>query len=416
MLRLSERCTYGLAAASSLLGILYWVGFPGLIPNDQPWGRADDVVVLLLALAVSARLAVAADRDGTARRLAAAGANPAVAAFAPPAPDRACGSLHGRIFLDICKTYKPAWVFSNSRFATSFVRVFAAQRFKVAYAFAGTHNNEPLRTIVQHTMDDFAPATCPAITKLYVALPLPAPPTGMRWRITIGNARYLVFGADMILRDRIHLGACYQSFLATLGQHSRRNLRKVRQHAADAALTHQVQPLLAAPSRTLRSLVARNHPIAFGPRTVDSIYRLLADHPRGFHSILRLPAGEAISCCSGFIEGDTAFILYQMNNGDYLRHNPSLTNRAFLIEALIADGIRDLVFINGCRGVLQHACQTEHGAKIWVIKRSFASLVCAALLLTQFRRADIAPKMRSVLEHLLRSDKREKQASQGPAP
>jgi hypothetical protein len=153
----------------------------------------------------------------------------------------------------------------------------------------------------------------------------------------------------------------------------------------------------------LQSLVARNHPIFVDHGTVDSIYRLLNDQPRGFHSVLRLPCGEALSCCSGFIEGSTAFILFQMNHGDYLRHNPSLTNRAFLIEALVARGVRDLVFINGCRGVLEHACQTEFGVRIWAIRLSPTTFICAVLLLLKTRRADIAPKLRNFFGALVQS-------------
>jgi hypothetical protein len=421
-----------LSAASLLVGILYWQWRNDLIPDTQPRGRMDDVAVMLLAILTSGRLALAADRDrrvrhGLARLFAGPirARQPSVAA-APAkvdgqtnaypygtvaaghagdaaAADRPWGTLLGRIYLDICKTYRPGWRPSRGRFSIRLVRTLAAGRCPVAYAFADRRANDALHTSIDAALRDFSPGSQPAIAKLYVAQPGQQPASAIRHNMRIGGARYFVFGTGMEARDRIHVGGSFESFLGALGQHSRRNIRKARQHAAKAGIVHHMQVTQPVPSSGLQALVARNHPIFVDHATVDSIYRLLNDQPRGFHSILRLPCGETLSCCSGFIEGSTAFILFQMNHGDHLRHNPSLTNRAFLIEALIDRGVRDLVFINGCRGVLEHACQTEYGLRLWAIRVSPTTLVCAALLLLQARRADIVPKLRNFFGALVQS-------------
>jgi hypothetical protein len=421
-----------LSAASLLVGILYWQWSNDLIPDTQPWGRVDDVVVMLLAIFASGRLALAADRDRRVReqlarlfagpiraRLTAVAAAPAkvdgqstaypygtvAAGHAGDAEtaDRPWGTLLGRIYLDICKTYQPGWTASQGRFSVRLVRTLAAGRWPVAYAFADRRADDALHTSIHAALSDFSPGSRPAIAKLYVAQPGQQPASAIRHHMRIGPARYFVFGTGMETRDRIHVGGSFESFLGTLGQHSRRNVRKARQHAAKAGIAHDMQATQPVPSSGLRALVARNHPITVDHATVDSIYRLLNDQKRGFHSVLRLPCGETLSCCSGFIEGCTAFILFQMNHGDYLRHNPSLTNRAFLIEALIARGVRDLVFINGCRGVLEHACQTEYGLRVWAIRLSPGTLVCAALLLLHAQRADIVPKLRNFFGALVQS-------------
>ena len=99
-----------------------------------------------------------------------------------------------------------------------------------------------------------------------------------------------------------------------------------------------------------------------------------------------------ISCCSGFIEGDTAFVVYQLNHRERLKQNPSLTNRAFLISHLIGMKINDLVFIGGCMGVLQHSCVPENDAKIWIMRRSFRTF---PLLVLTYSKAPLAevPKL-----------------------
>lgn len=316
---------------------------------------------------------------------------------------RCIGTLYGRIFVDISKSRQAKWILSKAGDVVFFARSFGTPRLRVVYAFAENRESRDMDTIVEAAMREAGSAPYPRIMKLYVHLPGDALPKKRNHLKTIGGKTYFILPSHGILCDRIYLGECYETFLSWLGQHSRRNIRNVRRHAAQSGITHHVERAQDCPADALWGLGDRTHPVRFRPSTVAAIYRLIGEQGHGFHSILKLPSGEVLSCCSELIEGNTAFIIHQMNNRDHIKQNPSLTNRAFLIEHLIQTGITDLVFVRGCRGILHHACRPESGTTIWVIRRSLGSLLCGLVLLTQFPAADIPEKVRAFVTHLFRA-------------
>ena len=243
---------------------------------------------------------------------------------------------------------------------------------------------------------------------------MPATPGRRRRILTLAGRHHLVLPATINFHDRIPLAATYDEFLATLGGHSRRNLRHARRNAAQAGITHTIRP--AAPEHApdiaanlapnlapdLAGLAARTYPTGFRQAAVQAIHRLLAAQAHGFHSLIAAPDGDIISCCSGFIDGDTAFVIHQMNHRDHLAQQRSLTNRGFLIEHLIERGVKNLVFIKGCRGILHHACLPESGDVLWIVRLSPRSLLVAAMLLAQFPLLDVPGKIRAFVYHLAR--------------
>jgi hypothetical protein len=431
------------SVAMLALGVGYWVVPNDLIPDSEPWGHADDVGVLALAVAASwalrldggsrvfSTIPVLPGRNRTTpprRSVLVSGFRPGLQMRDAPAAaqgagrpqgssrvagrDRRVGTLYGRIFLDICTSHRGGWELSSRGGMASFAKFFFKPWFRVAYAFAAEGRGRDMDAIVEQAVLDTG-ADPPRIMKLYAGLPDDSERKRRGHMAQIAGKTYFILPSFGSFRDRIHLGDCYEGFLARLGGHSRRNLRNVHRDADKGGITHSMIQARDWPDGALLALAGRSHPVRYRTGIVTAIHRLVAEQDRGFHSVLRLSSGDVLSCCTGFIEGNTAFIIHQMNHRDHLRNNPSLTNRAFMIEQLIAEGVRDLVFIKGCRGILQHACEQESGATIWVIQRSFGSVLCGLMLLTQFPVSDLPGKVEAFFAHLRRAPARRDQMQDG---
>jgi hypothetical protein len=257
-----------------------------------------------------------------------------------------------------------------------------------------------LQVAVDAAFRDLNPNGRSCIIKLYFDAPKYAERGKRRFFFwTIAGKKYLIELFYFDFRDTLPLEESYEHFLSKLGKHSRRNMRNVRRQAVRSGVTHQMERALPCPSPELLVLGDHAYPAASKAETIAKSDRLIGKLGQGFHSILRLQSGEIISCCSGLIERDTAFILYQLNHRDYLKHNPCLTNRAFLIESLIQAGIKNVVFAGGCTGVLNHACLRGSGAILWFIRPTFRSL----LFLAEFTASEIPRKLARFIVRLLRS-------------
>ena len=433
----SGRGTLGWSVASLALGFIYYLAPNDLIPDSQPWGLADDAVVMAVSVIVSWLVLPAATRirlksqipiEIGARQGAVRGrpewstlstdSHPATSKLQTQdklvslhgtdsrdvefARNHMTGTIYGRIFLDVCQSRQGKWAFYRTETFAGYVRQFLTPNLVVAYSFAKNGLSKDMETDVAAAVQEIGAGSHPRIMKLYAMLPNDCLHYSRNRILEIAGRKYFVLSTVRSLRDRIHIGQSYETFLTQIGGHSRRNMRHVRRRAIQSGITHSITLARNRMDEPMRGLAGHNHPAGFRPRTVAAIHGLLAEHGQGFHSILRFPSGDLLSCCSGFIEGDTAFIIHQMNHHDHLEHNPSLTNRSFLIEYLIERGVTDLVFSRGCRGILHHVCRQESGATLWVIQRSAGSVLCAMMLLCQFQLTDIPQKLRAFFAHLAR--------------
>jgi hypothetical protein len=200
-------------------------------------------------------------------------------------------------------------------------------------------------------------------------------PVNSRSILTVGRKKFFLWHRTYDYREVLHLGASYDAFLASLGKLSRRNIRRAQKAAQKHRLSHLMEPATPHTSLELLNLGPHTHPVAFGPEKIVVLNRLVANQARGFYSILRLESGVMISCCAGYIEGGRAFIVFQLNHRDHLKYNPCLTNRALLIQHLIPNQISNLTFINGCQGVLGHACVSQPSADLLVVRLSFRAMI-----------------------------------------
>lgn len=181
-------------------------------------------------------------------------------------------------------------------------------------------------------------------------------------------------------RDLLSLSGTYEETLADLGRHTRRNIRSVQKTAASLGISFSLVPReWHVPYRDIRELAARTRPSPHPPGRIRKYERYVARTGGGFRSCLRDPGGTLISYCCGFMHEKTAYLIYQLNDADWHSLSPSLLHRAHLIEVLTATGVRDLIFVHGCRGVLQHACHPMSIDQTWFMRSDQSSR-----LLTKF--------------------------------
>jgi len=156
------------------------------------------------------------------------------------------------------------------------------------------------------------------------------------------------------LPSRLRLLDSWNAFLATVGPDTRRNLRRYPARAAESGVVFVPEIDAATFARAFDSL--RPHALRWDgldPRDARGHAR---DAIRvGLHS----PDHGWLSVLAGWRHGDRAFIATQMNHGGMPQLSLSMVLRASLIQALIARGVREMVFLDGCAGALQLSCIEE---------------------------------------------------------
>jgi hypothetical protein len=160
--------------------------------------------------------------------------------------------------------------------------------------------------------------------------------------------------------DWLQLGSSYESFLHSLGPHTRRNLRSYRRRAEEDGYRFLPQlPLnaydtaVAALNRGIESPEIREHEqrdhrffTHFGSQAGASVLAGLA-----------APDGRLVSVLAGVHSGNHLHLLSQYNDESLEGFSPSLVLRGYLIEHLIAQGIASIHFVNGASSALGRYCE-----------------------------------------------------------
>jgi hypothetical protein len=168
------------------------------------------------------------------------------------------------------------------------------------------------------------------------------------WLLTCTRERF---------REVLLLGPSYDETLAMLGRHTRRNIRNARKAALSKNLAFTFWSDGSGMQTEARVALGRNmqpYPLTETRMRRLEAYADAAGQP--FRSVLQTAEGQAISYSCGYIDRQTAYLVYQLNDSEWSALGPSLMNRAFLMEALINLGCREIVFVHGCSGILMHAC------------------------------------------------------------
>lgn len=151
--------------------------------------------------------------------------------------------------------------------------------------------------------------------------------------------------------SRIVLPSTLDAFISQFGYRTRRNLRKAPARATRAGI------------RYLNGLDAPTFQSAFNAlkRSCDRWNGVdpnlaLAAAPQAIRAGLLSPNDEWLSVVAGWRHGTRAFVAAQLNHAGFREVSLSAVLRIRLIERLIADGARELVFLGGCAGTLRPAC------------------------------------------------------------
>ena len=199
-------------------------------------------------------------------------------------------------------------------------------------------------------------------------------------------------------RDLLPLGADGDAFIASLGRRMRRNIRQTARDADALGLEftfwERSRPLeidddiLALAQHNRPSPVARSH--------IATFEQMLSHRPSSFESRINAADGAPISLCRGFIQGRTAYLVYQMNDPCI----PGISLAAYhdyrLVEALIGHGAYELIFVMGAHQ-FKSACRVSSKHELITIRPSLRGLAVAFLLAVALRRTRFGDGVKNIL-------------------
>lgn len=216
---------------------------------------------------------------------------------------------------------------------------------------------------------------------VYVAGAIPPEDAAGTTLRAVLDGSYIGIAIPRQTRDILEFPPTFEGFLQTLGHSNRRHMKARQQAALASGIRFEIAPDRSAVAPEERYLLGeRSRPFVYTRKRIDSWDAYAMAQPRFFQCTLRSPAGELLSCCTGFMERDTAVMMYQLNHEDYPRLGLSMTLRGFLIRHCTDSGLRRLVLPMGVAGNLEHAATTNPIAQIQFVRRSLPSLTKALLL------------------------------------
>lgn len=181
-----------------------------------------------------------------------------------------------------------------------------------------------------------------------------------RWWTT----RTRVAGATLALQDTL------DATLATLGKHTRRNLRYYRRKAEadlDYSFVHDAKSMVTMTQ--LRELNrASTHPVA--QSVLDRRLRTLKSIEGFFCVGLEQPDGQWISLLAGRRHHGVTEIDWQMNRGGLAKYSVGTVVRSYLIEYEVAIGTERLFFEGGTPHTMRYSFLSQNAMDIVVMNRS----------------------------------------------
>jgi len=199
-------------------------------------------------------------------------------------------------------------------------------------------------------------------------------------------------------RDLLSLGPSIDAFFGGLGRRTRRNLRLTARRADELALDFTFREL-GGPGEIdpeVANLAGRNRPFPIALGNIAIFEQMLSHRPTSFESRVTDAAGTLISLCRGFVQGRTAYLVYQMNDPVI----PGISLAAFhdfkLIEELIARGAAELIFVMGSHQ-FKTACQVSSRDELITIRPSPRGLAVAFMLAVALRRTRFGEGVKHIL-------------------
>lgn len=192
----------------------------------------------------------------------------------------------------------------------------------------------------------------------FLGLRILVPPTGFENRAIeriLASSRFDVRRAGVENHSVLELPSTYESFLEGLGYRTRRNCRYYRRRFE--TIGEYVPNVLFAEFESVARRMLEQSVVGAQTDRVERALRMLSVVDRPILAGLRTRNGEFLSIVGGWHEFDRAVVVFQMNNE---RQHPqcslSLVARGYLIETLIAQGARKLLFWAGAGPPLDRYC------------------------------------------------------------
>lgn len=147
----------------------------------------------------------------------------------------------------------------------------------------------------------------------------------------------------------LQLPRTFDNFLAKLGPHTRRNFRNFRRKSESAGNQFVQNLNFQEFSKASRSLLP-NAALARSKETHEKHLAMIGAMPSQMLVGLRASAdknSEWIGLAGGWLEDDRAILVMQLNDRTRTRESISIVLRSYLIEALIQQGTREIIFWEG---------------------------------------------------------------------
>jgi hypothetical protein len=154
--------------------------------------------------------------------------------------------------------------------------------------------------------------------------------------------------------DCIALQETYDGFLATLGKHTRRNVRYYTRRAAAAGIVF-AQDVSKIEHSMAAARIRRGTHLSATAASLARAERLMDLHD-GVRFALRDRTGKIVATLCGFSKAGRFHLLTQVNDARLAKYSLSLVLRGLTIEHLIATGHTELQFVGGSSLSLARFC------------------------------------------------------------
>lgn len=192
----------------------------------------------------------------------------------------------------------------------------------------------------------------------FLGLRILVPPAGYENRAIeriLASGRLEVRRAGVENHSVLELTPSYESFLAGLGYRTRRNCRYYRRRFE--TIGEYVPDVSFAEFESVAMRMLKQSVVGAQRNRVERALRMLSVAGRPILAGLRSRNGEYLSIIGGWHEFDRAVVVFQMNNErEHPQSSLSLVARGYLIETLISQGARKLLFWAGAGPPLDRYC------------------------------------------------------------
>jgi len=151
----------------------------------------------------------------------------------------------------------------------------------------------------------------------------------------------------------LHLPSTYDHFLENIGLKTRRHLRYYRRRS-EADGHRYIEGLGVADFLRIGSELMSDGVVGTDLKMLRRAAAMVASTDDPLLVGLQAPDGAWLGALAGWLERGRAFVFLQVNSDRrHARYSPSSVLRSHLIEALIAKGVKELVFWGGMEGPLR---------------------------------------------------------------